>query len=93
MNPTNISQLLWSNIFMSTNADSIAQLINATISEHKDSDIVDMLDVLTNSTLTDEKYEAILPIIESLFVRGSSIELAPYLSVLYHKVGDRKSVV
>jgi len=87
VNPTNISQLLWSNIFMSTNADSIAQLINATISEHKDSDIVDMLDVLTNSTLTDEKYEAILPIIESLFVRGSSIELAPYLSVLYHKVG------
>ena len=87
MNPTNINQLLWSNILTSSTAEGISQLIIATISEHKDSDIVDMLDVILNTSLTPEKYDAIIPVIEGLYIKGSAIELAPYLSVLYHKVG------
>jgi len=87
VNPTNINQLLWSNILTSSTAEGISQLIIATISEHKDSDIVDMLDVILNTSLTPEKYDAIIPVIEGLYIKGSAIELAPYLSVLYHKVG------
>ena len=87
MNPTNINQLLWSNILTSSTAEGLSQLITATISEHKDSDVVDMLDVVLNTTLSAEKYNAIIPIIEGLYIKGSTIDLAPYLSVLYHQVG------
>ena len=86
MNPTNINQLLWSNILTSSTAEGLSQLITATISEHKDSDVVDMLDVVLNTTLSAEKYNAIIPIIEGLYIKGSTIDLAPYLSVLYHQV-------
>lgn len=87
MNPTNINQLLWSNIFTTSNAETLKQLVAATISEHKNSDIVDMLNVMLPLDLSKDKYEVIIPIIESLYINGSDIDLAPYLSVLYLKIG------
>ena len=46
MNPTNINQMLWSNLIATSSANDICSLISTTMSEHKDSDIVDMLNIM-----------------------------------------------
>ena len=85
MNPTNINQMLWSNLIATSSVNDICSLISATMSEHKDSDIVDMLNIIVKIDIPTEKIQAIIDVIEGYYIEGISIDLAPYLSVLYHK--------
>lgn len=87
MNPTNINQMLWSNLIASTSANNICMLIDTTMSEHSDSDIVDMLNIIVHIEIPAEKIKPIIDIVESHYIIGSVVDLAPYLSVLYHKEG------
>lgn len=85
MNPTNINQMLWSNLIATSSVNDICSLISTTMSEHKDSDIVDMLNIIVKIDIPTEKIQAIIDVIEGYYIEGISIDLAPYLSVLYHK--------
>ena len=85
MNPTNINQMLWSNLIAASSANDICSLINATMSEHKTSDIVDMLNIVAKVDIPAEKIQPIIDVIEGYYIDGFTIDLAPYLSVLYHK--------
>ena len=85
MNPTNINQMLWSNLIATSSANDICSLISTTMSEHKDSDIVDMLNIIAKIDIPAEKIQPIIDVLEGYFIDGFAIDLAPYLSVLYHK--------
>lgn len=87
MNRSNITitQKLWSEVIAVSPANNICSLICATMSENKGSDIVDMLNVIAEADIPKEKLQPIIDIIEGYYIDGFTIDLAPYLSVLYYR--------
>lgn len=87
MNPTNITQILWSNLIAVSGADTLASLISSTIKEQTNSDIQDMLAVIVSSELEGEKLQRIIEVLEAAYVDGTEVDLAPFLAVLLHNAG------
>ena len=86
MNPINVNQMLWSNLIATSSINDICALIGTTMSKHEDSDIVDMLNIIAKINIPTEKIQPMIDVIEGYYIDGASIDLAPYLSILYHKI-------
>lgn len=87
MNPTNINQILWSNLIAVSGIDDLCLLIENTIKEQKTADVLDMLDVLVGVDLQNEKAGKIADTLEAAYIDGVETDLAPYLAVLFQKIG------
>lgn len=87
MNPTNINQILWSNLIAVSGIDDLCLLIGNTVKEQKTADVLDMLDVLVGVDLQNEKAEKIADTLEAAYIDGVETDLAPYLAVLFQKIG------
>lgn len=87
MNPTNINQILWSNLIAVSGIDELCLLIGNTVKEQKTADVLDMLEVLLGVDLQSEKAEKIADTLEAAYIDGVETDLAPYLAVLFQKTG------
>ena len=87
MNPTNINQILWSNLIAVSGIDDLCLLIGNTVKEQKTADVLDMLDVLVGVDLQNDKAEKIADTLEAAYIDGAETDLAPYLAVLFQKIG------
>ena len=77
MNPTNINQILWSNLIAVSGIDDLCLLIGNTVKEQKTADVLDMLDVLVGVDLQNDKAEKIA---DTLKVSGRHISVdAPFV--------------
>lgn len=77
--------MLWSNLIASSKASDICNLIGTTMSANKSADIVDMLNVLVQVDIPKEKLSPIIDTIESYYIEGCELDLAPYLAILYYR--------
>lgn len=89
MNQTNVNQVLWDNLIQSSSADKLSCIILETISKSENSELIDFLDTLTAINIPREKLKSIIDALESLYICGCKIDIAPYLSVLYYRAGNK----
>lgn len=87
MNPTNINQILWSNLIAVSGIDDLCLLIGNTVKEQKTADVLDMLNVLVGVDLQNDKAEKIADTLEAAYIDGAETDLAPYLAVLFQRIG------